>query len=325
MNKLFKNFTILFLASLIVLSPALAYAKNDKNKNSNGNGDKARIEMVSKSPNSNNNKNRDDNENSDSNSKTNNNKCIAAYGHLISFGWLKKNEMPQISADCLLPFGIAKKIRGYYYNHEHATTTPDTNAPVINNISASVGTFSATIYWTTNENSDSTVYWSIYNPVDVASSTTFNVTNNNRVKNHQITLSSLSASTTYYAIVSSKDASGNTSTSSQFSFTTKSVTSDTIAPVISSTFAIFGSTTAKIIWQTNELATSKVYYGTTTPFSLTASSTNKVFSPDLRYVHFVDLSNLSTSTTYYIVVESHDNSGNTSTSSQFSFTTTSGM
>lgn len=102
------------------------------------------------------------------------------------------------------------------------TLTLDTSAPVLSNILATTTTATATkIMWNTDENSDSTVWYSTVTPVDVASTTlTTTVTAATLVTLHEMTLSGLTASTTYYYLVGSKDTAGNRATSSQASFIT---------------------------------------------------------------------------------------------------------
>ncbi len=99
------------------------------------------------------------------------------------------------------------------------TSAIDATAPIISALSAApTGTTSASVTWTTNEASDSTVFYSTTSPVTTASP--YFVTNTALVTSHGVSLSSLTASTTYYVIVSSKDAATNLATSSQISFTT---------------------------------------------------------------------------------------------------------
>jgi peptidoglycan hydrolase-like protein with peptidoglycan-binding domain len=97
---------------------------------------------------------------------------------------------------------------------------------------------------------------------------------------------------------------------------------DKTAPVItniSTNYAILAnSATSTVKWVTNEIATGKVWYGTTTPLVLN-TPTLSVYSGTLELNHSLTLTNLSTSTTYYYVLESHDPSGNTSTTTQNSF------
>jgi hypothetical protein len=92
----------------------------------------------------------------------------------------------------------------------------DTTAPVISNIGSSKTTTSATITWTTNENSTSVVNYgrsASYGSVSNSSSLT---------TSHSVTLSGLSSGTTYHYKVSSSDASGNNTDSSDYTFTTSS-------------------------------------------------------------------------------------------------------
>lgn len=107
-----------------------------------------------------------------------------------------------------------------------------------------------------------------------------------------------------------QDTAGNVATSSI------SVIVDNTAP----TFALFSSgtptdATATITWTTNENATSKVVYGTTSSYGLASSSTAFVTS------HSITISSLTASTTYHYAVVSADTQGNTATSSDQTFTT----
>lgn len=311
-NNLLRNLSLLSIISLLTLSPAFAFAdKGGKDKKENKKQD--RQEKVEK---------RESNDDDDDDEKENRkeNKCWVAYGHLISFGWLKKNKPLEIDGNCYLPFGIAKKFRGT------STTTPtDSVAPVISSIVVNTDITKATITWATDEKSNSTIFWSTISPVNTTSSSTQTLSQNNKVKNHKMVLNGLSASTTYFAIVKSKDSSGNVATSSEFSFTTKApvIIGDTVPPTIFSVVAVVSISTSNIGWQTNEPATSKVYYSTTSPISTTSASF--VESNALSTVHLLKIQNLATSTTYYAIVESKDAALNTRLSDQFSFTTASGI
>lgn len=101
-----------------------------------------------------------------------------------------------------------------------ATTTPDTTAPTISAIATSSITASTSvIMWTTNEPSNSTIWYGTTSPI-IASSPTLSSTDVSLVTAHNIMLSGLSASTTQYFVVESKDAAGNSATSSTQSFLT---------------------------------------------------------------------------------------------------------
>ncbi len=110
---------------------------------------------------------------------------------------------------------------GSYTLQNPADTTP----PTISAVTASVITFnSATITWTTNENSDSQVEYGFttsYGP-----QTTLNTS---MVLFHSQNLTGLSASALYHYRVKSKDAAGNLATSIDYTFTT-TVAPDTQAP-----------------------------------------------------------------------------------------------
>lgn len=103
-----------------------------------------------------------------------------------------------------------------------------------------------------------------------------------------------------------------------------SIIPDTTAPVISAvgTANLMGTTTS-ITWTTDENATSKVWFGTTNPLILGSSS--MVSNGTLVTFHSMPLSGLATSTIYFYIVVSSDSSGNTATSTQSSFLTTSGL
>lgn len=147
--------------------------------------------------------------------------AIIPPGHLIAPGWLRKQGgVRPIVPECqVLPPGIAKKLPG-------ATTTPptpppsgDVSAPVISAISVTnIASTSARISWNTDEASDSKVWYGTSTPV--LSSSPSMASSASLVTSHVIDLSGLSASTTHYFLVGSKDASGNNATSSENSFLT---------------------------------------------------------------------------------------------------------
>jgi peptidoglycan hydrolase-like protein with peptidoglycan-binding domain len=102
---------------------------------------------------------------------------------------------------------------------------------------------------------------------------------------------------------------------------TATTTPDTVAPVISDIETDnITSTTAKIKWETNEKANSKVWYGTATPVVM-ATPTTMVSSADLVKEHRIILTGLTATTTYYYIAVSVDQSGNTATATQKSFIT----
>ncbi len=199
------------------------------------------------------------------------------------------------------------------------TAAPDTSAPVLSAIGVSAGTSSATVNWFSNEASNSKVYFGTATPLAIATATTqFNAS---LVTNHSLALTGLTPNTTYYFRVESADAAGNTATSSETSFVTSALpVVDVTAPTLSAIGASnIGSTSATIGWNSNELATTKVYYGLSTPLA-TSSALSTVLA-GTRTTHSLPLVGLTASSTYYVRVESADVANNVATGSEFSFVT----
>ncbi|MEK7133545.1 MAG: fibronectin type III domain-containing protein [Patescibacteria group bacterium] len=100
------------------------------------------------------------------------------------------------------------------------TASPaDTTAPIISGTSVSaIASTSATVSWTTNEAANSKVYYATTSPVDLGSA--LSVSNGTLVTSHSLGLTGLTASTTYYYVLESKDAANNTATTSTASFVT---------------------------------------------------------------------------------------------------------
>jgi hypothetical protein len=135
---------------------------------------------------------------------------------------------------------------------------------------------------------------------------------------HAINVSGLTASTTYYYIVKSVDASGNLATSTEKTFTTLTP-ADVTPPVISAIHSETTSTTATITWTTNEPSNSYLLYSledlSTATTTLTANSSTLVTS------HSLGVTGLTASTTYHFKVSSTDASNNSATSTQQTFIT----
>lgn len=93
-------------------------------------------------------------------------------------------------------------------------------------------------------------------------------------------------------------------------------TPDIVAPVISGiTTSGIASTTATVSWNTNELATGKLYFGTSTPLTAFVSTTT------LSLAHSFNLTGLTASTTYQLLVESADSANNIATTTASLVTT----
>lgn len=108
----------------------------------------------------------------------------------------------------------------------------DTTPPVISSVNSSgLSSSGATITWTTDEASDSQVDYGT--TISYGSSSSLTDTTP-KVTSHSVSLSGLSASTTYHYRVKSRDAAGNLATGTDNTFTT-SATADTTNPTVSIT------------------------------------------------------------------------------------------
>lgn len=247
--------------------------------------------------------------------------CVTATGWNVVpvEAYKENNSSNHLGEDCVkLPGNIAKRLQAIMGTATStATTTIDTTAPVISLLSTSgIGSTSATISWTTNEAANGNVYFSTSTPVNTITAST--LANAAYSTGHSFSLTSLSPSTTYYYVVKSADVSNNVATSSQFSFTTPAI-ADIVAPIISGiTTSGIASTTATVSWNTNELATSKVYFGLNT----STSSLPFMYNPTLSLAHSFTLTGLIASSTYNFYTESADAANNIATSTLSSFLTT---
>jgi phosphodiesterase/alkaline phosphatase D-like protein len=180
--------------------------------------------------------------------------------------------------------------------------------PVISGVTVTPGTNTATITWTTDRNTNSRVDYGT-SPTAL----TLNSSDGNFVTSHSISLSGLTQGTVYYYRVTSADSSGNSSTSPPTTGSPATfITLNPGALVISGVTAAGDvDGIAHVTWTTNEVATSRVDYGTS-PTALTLN----VVSPSMVTAHTVNLTGLSgtvAGTTYYYTVTSVDSSGNTVT------------
>ena len=97
-------------------------------------------------------------------------------------------------------------------------------------------------------------------------------------------------------------------------------TPDITAPVILDISSSVSTNTADINWNTDENSDSMVWYSTTTPLFI-STTTPLISSTELVVNHTISLSNLNSSTTYYFIAGSTDESGNEATSIESSFIT----
>jgi hypothetical protein len=192
----------------------------------------------------------------------------------------------------------------------------DETAPVILNVSADAeGTYAA-ISWTTDKDSSSKVE---YSTKSLSLNTDIKTVENTTPKKaHSLNIENLATSTKYYYRVISVDASGNSASSTETHFTTSSADPDTEAPVISNIQANAGTSTAVVSWETNEAATGKITYSDS---PLNESDGIIKSSPDHVLLHSFSLTGLTSSTTYYYMVESTDAENNKADSGQKTFAT----
>lgn len=173
----------------------------------------------------------------------------------------------------------------------------DTAAPIISEVLVSDITLTAaTITWSTNESSNSTVD---YGTTLAYGSQTADP---GYVTVHQIVLSGLSPNTVYFFQVSSRDSASNTASSGGFTFTTASVQSP--APVISNVQVInITETSALVTWNTDLLADSKVDFGTTGAYGSVISD------PVFVQTHALPLNGLTPGSAHHFSITSVDQLG----------------
>jgi hypothetical protein len=188
-------------------------------------------------------------------------------------------------------------------------------APVISNVSATNVTSSgATILWSTDKSADSQVEYGTTTIYGQATSV-----DPAMVTAHSASLAgALVAGTTYHYRVRSRDSAGNLATSGDFTFTTAVPPgADTTAPIISGVAATnITESSARIVWNTNEPADSRIEYGATTSYGQSAPSDSTRVT-----AHSVVLPSLAYNTLYHFRVRSADAAGNLATSADYSFTT----
>jgi peptidoglycan hydrolase-like protein with peptidoglycan-binding domain len=100
-----------------------------------------------------------------------------------------------------------------------ASASGPTTAPAISNVAISVGNTSANVSWSTNENSQSKVYYGTSYPQMTETQADYTApyisgqtqSDSNPVVSHSLSVQGLNPGTTYYYVVQSSDPSGNTS------------------------------------------------------------------------------------------------------------------
>ena len=137
-----------------------------------------------------------------------------------------------------------------------------------------------------------------------------------RALSHSVDLTGLTTDTTYFYMITVKDAAGNEKSSEIGEFTTP-VDLDSTPPVISDVvYSDVTANSAVISWTTDDSANSTVEYGVSPgSYKWAISYDDKVTS------HSISLKKLSGQTTYYVRVKSRDLSNNMAVSGEYSFTT----
>ncbi|MCC7357456.1 carboxypeptidase regulatory-like domain-containing protein [Candidatus Uhrbacteria bacterium] len=182
--------------------------------------------------------------------------------------------------------------------------------PVISNVQATmITTSTALITWTTDQSTDSTVFFG--QTISYSSGT---IMNGAQVNSHAIQITGLIPDELYHFQVSSLN--GLTllqAVSGDFTFTTLAEN----VPLVITNLQVLNitDTTALVSWNTNKPASSLVHFGLTNSYGLSASTAGLVTS------HVVSLSGLTPATLYHFEVVSIDGSNVTATSPDGTFTT----
>jgi hypothetical protein len=180
--------------------------------------------------------------------------------------------------------------------------TADTAPPHIDDASIMVvpSHDRATIQWTTNEGATTEIRYGTH-----ADSLNLTLIDQAITTNHSVTITGLSASTTYFYKALSTDASGNGPTQSQTRSFATTATADTSPPVITNVRAstvakVDGTVSITLTWSTDKLSTSFVDFDTLSNLSThqtTGDNTGKAS-------HTVTITGLKLNTTYYYRVGS---------------------
>lgn len=185
---------------------------------------------------------------------------------------------------------------------------------IIDVVDVSVSPTEAIIAWTTDELADSRIdYGTTLNyGLQAALGVSLALV-------HSSTLLGLMPGTTYFYCIRSEDAAGNGSSSCGHSLTTphKPIVVEVRPPIISAiTISHVTPKTAKIIWNTDEIADSQVEYGLTDGYG-------QITKMDLALsaTHSAELSNLLPNTQYHFRVKSGNHAGHEVISGDEHFTT----
>lgn len=169
---------------------------------------------------------------------------------------------------------------------------------------STIGTTTATVTWSTTTAATTTIEYGT--TASYGTSTTVSGTRTS----HSVALTGLTPNTTYHYRVSGTDASGQSVTSADQTFTTLADNGLSNLQVANIT-----TTSAVITWTTSNASSTTVDYGTTASYGSTATVAGSVTS------HSVALNGLTPATVYHYRVSSTDGNGVTATSTDQTFTT----
>jgi hypothetical protein len=203
-------------------------------------------------------------------------------------------------------YGIASM---YSNEYVHILANNDTSPPVISGVYVNnITSTSATINWVTDKVTDAQVEYGFTQSYEYTTSLDSALTTN-----HSQTIS-VAPSTQYNYRVISSDASGNLSASQNYTFTSAEQI-DLTPPVISNIQVNnITSSSATISWVTDDPSTSQVEYGFTTSYE-----NQSAYDPALVTVHAVDITGLSSNSTYNFRVKSLDRAYNEALSDNYTF------
>ncbi|MDD5567458.1 MAG: fibronectin type III domain-containing protein [Patescibacteria group bacterium] len=173
------------------------------------------------------------------------------------------------------------------------TVKKDAVAATISQISSQSETTQATITWQTSEPATTQIEWG---PTQSLGYTTTLISE--LTTEHTVTLTGLNEGQTYYYQILANDRANNNSQSNILNLATSELEPTLITNALVSEIS---ETEAKVTWETNHPATSKVRFGPTTAYG------QEVFDSTLVADHALVLSDLTPGTTYHYEVLSTGN------------------
>jgi len=187
------------------------------------------------------------------------------------------------------------------------------NLTISNITVVAITTTTATVTWDTNVASDTEVS---YQPND-ASQPILQSSNAAAVTSHSLTITELLPGTTYDCTVTSIDSANanNYNSSTDCSFTTAAETTAVVPTISSIAVSAITAHTAQITWLSNVATYSRVDYGTTTDYTLLSTDDTATTN------HVITLTDLVQNTTYHYAVTISNDSGQSITSEDLTFTT----